>query len=72
MKRSVSPSAPRFCAAVTAAGTAARLVGPIEAAGGELVWNPEFLREGSAVTDSLNPDRLVVGADDALGRHPGQ
>jgi UDPglucose 6-dehydrogenase len=27
----------------------------------ELVWNPEFLREGFAVEDTLSPDRLVIG-----------
>ncbi|MEU5272720.1 UDP-glucose/GDP-mannose dehydrogenase family protein [Streptomyces hygroscopicus] len=27
----------------------------------ELAWNPEFLREGFAVQDTLRPDRIVVG-----------
>ncbi|HWH97418.1 MAG TPA: UDP-glucose/GDP-mannose dehydrogenase family protein, partial [Pseudolysinimonas sp.] len=27
----------------------------------ELAWNPEFLREGFAVEDTLHPDRLVFG-----------
>ncbi len=27
----------------------------------ELAWNPEFLREGFAVEDTLHPDRVVVG-----------
>jgi UDPglucose 6-dehydrogenase len=51
-------------------GTAARLARRIadrapagEAA--ELAWNPEFLREGFAVEDTLRPDRLVVGAASA-------
>lgn len=44
-------------------GTAARLGPRIEEAGATLVWNPEFLREGWAVHDTLTPDRLVVGAD---------
>lgn len=29
----------------------------------EVAWNPEFLREGCAVADSLHPDRVVVGVE---------
>lgn len=43
-------------------GTAARLAPQIDTAGATLVWNPEFLREGWAVKDTIEPDRLVVGA----------
>jgi UDPglucose 6-dehydrogenase len=45
-------------------GTAARLAPGIEAAGGTLVWNPEFLLEGFAVKDTLHPDRIVLGLKD--------
>ena len=50
-------------------GTAARLAPSVAAAGTLLVWNPEFLREGFAVEDTLQPDRMVYGlpadSDDA-------
>jgi UDPglucose 6-dehydrogenase len=42
-------------------GTAARLAERVEATGAQLAWNPEFLREGFAISDTLSPDRLVYG-----------
>ncbi|WFB11336.1 nucleotide sugar dehydrogenase [Streptomyces sp. LX-29] len=43
--------------------TLAALVARLAPAGSdaEVVWNPEFLREGHAIDDTLRPDRIVVG-----------
>ncbi|MCP2032159.1 UDPglucose 6-dehydrogenase [Okibacterium sp. HSC-33S16] len=42
-------------------GTAERLAAIVEPTGAQLAWNPEFLREGYAVKDTISPDRLVYG-----------
>ncbi|MCR2801726.1 UDP-glucose/GDP-mannose dehydrogenase family protein [Microbacterium sp. zg-Y818] len=42
-------------------GTAAALAERVHPTGATLVWNPEFLREGFAVLDTIDPDRLVAG-----------
>ena len=51
-------------------GTAQRLAEKLLSAGSTatLVWNPEFLREGFAVKDTLSPDRLVFGVADGVGQ----
>ena len=35
----------------------------------ELIWNPEFLREGFAIKDTLHPDRFVYGYNDTEAGH---
>jgi UDPglucose 6-dehydrogenase len=53
-------------------GTAGRLATLVQGKEPEahLVWNPEFLREGHAVADTLHPDRLVYGVSGGSEEHP--
>jgi UDPglucose 6-dehydrogenase len=67
---SLAPFLDRECLVVgkstVPVGTAERMADKLTRlapAGGqaELAWNPEFLREGFAVQDTLHPDRIVFG-----------
>ncbi|SDH79937.1 UDP-glucose dehydrogenase family protein [Nonomuraea jiangxiensis] len=67
---SLAPLLDRDCLVVgkstVPVGTAERLADKLArlapvGAGAELAWNPEFLREGYAVEDTLHPDRIVLG-----------
>lgn len=53
-------------------GTAARLAELVTGyqPGTQLLWNPEFLREGHAVADTLHPDRFVYGVANGSEDHP--
>lgn len=53
-------------------GTASRLALLVarEAPEVHLAWNPEFLREGHAVHDTFDPDRLVYGVQSGDAGHP--
>jgi UDPglucose 6-dehydrogenase len=62
----LSPGAAVVVRSTTPAGTARSVRGVIKQSSGKdvaVLSNPEFLREGLAVKDFLNPDRVVIGAD---------
>src|SRR6185369_15078731 len=52
-------------------GTAQRLQATVAASPNahelEVAWNPEFLREGTAIEDTLHPDRLIFGVVSEYG-----
>ncbi|MCE2511918.1 MAG: UDP-glucose/GDP-mannose dehydrogenase family protein [Acidimicrobiia bacterium] len=65
MGRSLRPGTVVVNKSTAPAGTTqflARVLGRVDV---PVASNPEFLRQGSAVRDFLNPDRVVVGAADA-------
>ncbi|MGL5809887.1 MAG: UDP-glucose dehydrogenase family protein [Nocardioides sp.] len=75
--RDLAPHLRRRCLVVGKStvpmGTAARLTRLVQDAAPagadvELAWNPEFLREGFAVADTLHPDRLVFGVSSPWAR----
>ena len=63
---SVKDAIPKNCILVTKStmpvGSALKLSGLLNRDDVHMVSNPEFLREGTAVYDTLNPERVVVGA----------
>jgi UDPglucose 6-dehydrogenase len=60
----LSPSSVVAGKSTVPVGTAKTLTERLSSKAGfdaKLVWNPEFLREGTALEDSLRPDRIVIG-----------
>lgn len=68
----ISPSDVVVGKSTVPVGTAARLSNWVKEVQptANLIWNPEFLREGHAVSDTLHPDRLVYGVTGGSEEHP--
>lgn len=57
----LSPGSVVVGKSTTPVGTANLLAYDLAKTGLHLAWNPEFLREGTAVNDTLHPERIVLG-----------
>ncbi len=67
LARNIGPDSVVAGKSTVPVGTAAKLRDQMSEIAGfpvHLAWNPEFLREGTALEDSLKPDRIVVGSWD--------
>ena len=63
IRSSLQPGSVVVLKSTVPAGSAARVTKVLDRDDVSIVSNPEFLREGSALADFLNPDRIVIGAD---------
>jgi UDPglucose 6-dehydrogenase len=57
------PGATLVIKSTVSVGTNRRVFEMVCASGLTVVSNPEFLREGSAVSDSMSPDRIIIGSN---------
>lgn len=64
LKASLRPGATVVIKSTVPPGTTLKLEKNLDRSDVGVAFNPEFLREGTAVADFLNPDRIVIGASD--------
>jgi UDPglucose 6-dehydrogenase len=64
IRRHLEPGAILVNKSTAPVGTVRQIEAIVDREDVRVVSNPEFLREGSAVHDFLNPERVVIGADD--------
>jgi len=64
LKDRVRPGTVLITKSTVPVGTQTAITGWLDRSDVSVVSNPEFLREGLAVSDFLKPDRVIIGADD--------